>query len=271
MKVHIILTNKFHSDDVSEIDLKNCVCAVIDTIRATSTIATMLGCGGNSVVIADSKAEALKLKKVFNDFILCGEEGGLAPRGFEFNNSPVEISKMGATGKNFILMTTNGTQSIFKVRDCIEVFAISILNLHYTIDFMIDSAIKNSSDLLFLCSGVKGMITYDDAFTAGLAVKYILTRPYKFEYSDSAKLVLSAALCEFDIIDALEKSLSAKLLRSVGYGDDISFLSHLNKYRIAPKLSKLNIKKLKPRHISLEDLKSYLGYDILYLMEKGTK
>jgi len=241
---------------------------VIDTIRATSTITTVLGCGGNSVIIAGSKAEAFKLKKVFNEYILCGEEEGLSPKGFDFDNSPLEISRIDTMGKDFILMTTNGTRSFFKVKDCKEVFAISLLNLNYTIDCIIDSALKDSSDLLFLCSGIKGMIAYDDAFTAGLAVKYLLTKPHKFDYADSSKLVLSAALSEFDIASAIEKSLSAKLLRSVSSGEDISFLSHLNKYRVAPRLNKLNIKELKPENITLKELRSFLGYDTLYVLKK---
>lgn len=267
MKIHVLLTNRFIPEDLAEIDLKNCVCAVIDTIRATSTIATIIGCGGNSIVVAGNKAEAFKLKKVFSDFILCGEEGGLAPKGFDFNNSPLDISKINSEGKNFILMTTNGTQSIFKVKDCKEVYAISLLNLNYTVDCMIESATENSSDLLFLCSGIKGAISYDDAFNAGLCIKYLLTKPLKFEYTDSAKLVLSAALSEFDTACALEKSNSAKLLRSVSTGDDISFLSHLNKYKVAPRLYKISIKELKHVHMTVKEIRDYLGYDILYVLK----
>jgi len=269
LKVHVIFTNRFHPEDITEINLKNCICAVIDTIRATSTITTMLGCGGSSIIVAGSKSEAFKLKKVFSEYILCGEEGGVAPEGFDYDNSPLEISRIDCTGMDFILMTTNGTRSIFKVKECREVFAISLLNLNYTIDCMVDCALKDSSDILILCSGIKGEVSYDDTFNAGLCIKYMLKKPYKFEFTDSSKLVLSAALSEFDITGALEKSTSAKLLRLVSTGDDISFLSHLNKYRVAPRLNKINIREVKPGNISAKELKSYLGYDTIYVLKKG--
>jgi len=241
LKVHVILTNRFVPEDLGQLRLKNCICAVIDTIRATSTIAAMLGCGGESVIIAADKKQAFELKDIFKDHLLCGEVGGLAPRGFDYGNSPLEISNLDVKGKNFILMTTNGTQSIFKVSECAEIFTLSILNLNHVLDSMIDSALKKNCDILLLCSGEKGRIAYDDAYTAGLAVKYLLTKPYAFEFSDSAKLVLGVSLSEFHVLDALEKSSSAKSLRAVSpisSGGDIEYLCHLNRFRVAPVMSK---------------------------------
>jgi 2-phosphosulfolactate phosphatase len=247
LKVHVLLTNRFGPDELGEVKLSNCVCAVIDTIRATSTIAAMLGCGGESVIIAADKKHAFELKALFKDHILCGEIGGLAPKGFDFGNSPLEISNIGIKGKNFILMTTNGTQSIFKASECAEVFTLSILNINHVLDCMIESALEKNCDVLLLCSGEKGKIAYDDAYTAGLAVKYLLTRPYVFEFSDSAKIVLSTSLSEINVSDALEKSTSARSLRAaspVSAGLDIAYVGSPNVFNVAPVVSKEKIKSL---------------------------
>ena len=247
MKVHVLLTNRFGPDDLGEVKLRNCICAVIDTIRATSTIAAMLGCGGESVIVAADKKQAFELKAFFKDYLLCGEVGGLAPKGFDCGNSPVEISNLDLKGKNFILMTTNGTQSIFKVSECAEVFTLSILNINHVLDCMIESALEKNCDILLLCSGEKGKIAYDDAYTAGLAVKYLLTRPFSFEFTDSAKIVLGASLSENTISDALEKSTSARSLRAaspVSSGEDIAYVSCPNRFKVAPVMSKEKIKLL---------------------------
>jgi len=66
-----------------------------------------------------------------------------------------------------------------------------------------------------------------------MAVKYLLTRSLKFQYSDSAKLVLSAALGEKNIKSALEKSTSAASLKKVGLGEDIAFCARLNGYNLS--------------------------------------
>lgn len=269
IKVHVILTNYFETKTLTEIDISNCICAVIDTIRATSTITTMLACGGKNVIIASNKSEALGLKNLFPDHLLCGEEGGLAPEGFDYGNSPLEISGISIKNKSFILMTTNGTRSFFAVKDFSDVYALSILNLNTVMQYLIESASSGLKDILLLCSGEKGKVAYDDAYTAGLAIKFMLTRPYSFEFSDTAKLVLSAALCEFDINSALEKSCSARSLRKVTNGNDIEFLSHINRYRVVPKLEKSTLKKIIPDLKRVKNLK-IKHKDFIYIMKSCT-
>jgi hypothetical protein len=56
-----------------------------------------------------------------------------------------------------------------------------------------------------------------------------------FEFSDSAKLVLSAVLGDTDLNGAMEKSTSAISLRGVGLGDDIELCARLNKYNLVIK------------------------------------
>jgi len=242
LKVHVILSNRFEPAEIAEVKIKNCICAVIDTIRATSTIVTLIGCGADKVIVAADKKEAFFLKSVFKGSILCGEEKGLPPKGFDFGNSPLEISSADLNGRTFIIMTTNGTQSILKAKQCRKVYALSTLNLNFCIDRVIEKSQESKSDILLVCSGEKGKIAYDDAYTAGLAVKYLLTKPYKLEFTDAAKLVLAASLSEANTEDALEKSCSAKSLRAAGLGSDIAYISQLNKFKVAPLMS---IQKLK--------------------------
>ena len=234
MKVHVILSNRFEPAEIAEVKLKNCICAVIDTIRATSTIVILIGCGAEKVIVAADKKEAFFLKTVFKGSILCGEEKGLPPKGFDFGNSPLEISSADLNGRTFIIMTTNGTQSILKAKQCRKVYALSTLNLNFCIDRIAEKSQESNSDILLVCSGEKGKIAYDDAYTAGLAVKYLLTKPYKLEFTDAAKLVLAASLSETNTEDALEKSCSAKSLRAAGLGSDIAFISQLNSFKVAP-------------------------------------
>jgi len=268
VKIHVIFTNRFDRKDIEEIDLANCVCGVIDTIRATSTIATILGCGGREVIVAGNKRQAFILKKIFNDYLLCGEEGGIAPKGFDYGNSPLEISNLDIKDRGFILMTTNGTQSIFKTSQCPAVFVLSILNMNYTVNTLIDYASNNKNDIALLCSGQKGKIAYDDVYTAGIAVKYLLTKPLRFEFSDSAKLAMTTALTDCDVINALEKSCSAISLRKVCSGEDIAFCSQLNKFKIAAKLHILNLKNIKaeePYRTYLKNKKTKTNYEIAQL------
>ncbi len=231
MIVDIALSNNFNQDSL-KVDIGSSVCAVIDVIRATSTIATLFGSGVNSIIVAGTLDEAYSLKKAFPDRLLCGEKGGLKPDGFDYGNSPLEFSTLDLRGRQAILKTTNGTVSFMTAAKSPAVFSLAALNFRHTMKDVLDNALRNKRDMLFLCSGEMGKIAYDDAYIAGLAVKYLLSKPHDFVYSDSAKLVLSAAIGDRSISDALSKSISAGSLRGVGLGDDIEFCSRLNGYNL---------------------------------------
>jgi len=111
--VDVILSNNFNPENL-KVGIGNSVCAVIDVIRATSTIATLFGSGVNSIIVAGTLDEAYSLKKAFPDRLLCGEKGGLKPNGFDHGNSPLEFSTVDLSGRQAILKTTNGTVAFMK-------------------------------------------------------------------------------------------------------------------------------------------------------------
>jgi len=232
--IDVALSNNFEQGSLKA-DIENCVCAVIDVIRATSTIAALFGSGIKSVIIASNLDQAYALKKDFPERLLCGENKGLAPEGFDYGNSPLEFSRLDLSGREAILKTTNGTVSFLKAVASPAVFSLAALNFRHTMDAVLSCALEMKKDILLMCSGEMGKVAYDDTYIAGMAVKYILTRPGKFEFSDSAKLVLSSVLGEKSIEAALVKSISAASLKKVGLGGDIAFCARLNNYNLAIK------------------------------------
>ena len=234
MIIDIALSNNFEPESL-KVDIEDCICAVIDVTRATSTIATLFGSGVKSIMIASDLDQAYALKKDFPERLLCGENKGLAPEGFDYGNSPLEFSGLELSGREAILKTTNGTVSFLKAMASPFVFSLAALNFRYTMDAVLSCAMEMEKSILLICSGEMGKVAYDDTYIAGMAVKYILTRPGKFEFSDSAMLVLSSVLGEKSIEAALIKSTSAKSLKKVGLGDDIAFCARLNNYNLAIK------------------------------------
>lgn len=236
MIVDILLSNKI-GEETLKVKIKDSVCGVIDVIRATSTITTLIAKGIDKIFVADSKKNAIALKKSNKKYVLCGEEGGHPPKGFDYGNSPLELSDVNnLKDRTAIIKTTNGTVSFYKVKNSIAAYALSILNLDYTIDCMVRKAKNNNNNLLFVCSGEAGSIAFDDVYVAGLAIKKLLTKGLNIDFTDTCKIVLNSVLTESNINNALEKSVSARSLRGVGLGDDISFCSNLNKYKVCGKL-----------------------------------
>jgi len=234
LKVDAALTNRFDQKDL-DVEVRGSIAAVIDVIRATSSIAALFAGGAGSVTIAATLEEAYRLKKKEPGKLLCGEVSGLPPEGFDYGNSPLEFSRLKLGGRKAILKTTNGTASFLRARESQAVYSLSALNFSAVLKKILEEAEKTGKDILFICSGELGRLAYDDAYIAGLAVKYIMENsPEPPGLSDSARLILSAVKGDRDIERALEASTSARSLKAVGLGDDIPFCARLDEYDVAP-------------------------------------
>jgi len=233
MKIKVILTNNF---DKSTVNLQNKICLIIDILRTTSAVTSILGSGAERIVISSSLKQAFHLKKYFKDYILCGEHMALKPQGFDYEILPYYLSKINFKDKNIILKTTNGTRSYIKAQEARVVLTLSLLNLNYTLDLAVKYANKLNTDLLFLCSGILKDIAYDDAFAAGLAINYLIKNYENIELDDSSELVLNAALNENNTYKALAKTRSGKWTLDLGLKDELLYSSKLNKINITGKL-----------------------------------
>jgi 2-phosphosulfolactate phosphatase len=107
---------------------KNRVVMVIDVLRASSTIVTLLEHGCKAVYILREEKEALKLHKK-TGMILSGERDGLKLPGFAMGNSPCEVleDKSRVKDQGVILTTTNGTR-VIEALEVVEIMGL-ILNI----------------------------------------------------------------------------------------------------------------------------------------------
>ena len=86
--------------------------AVIDVFRAFTSAAVALANGALSIVMVRTVEEAVALRDAGIGHICMGEVHGRAPPGFDFGNSPFEISGVDFGGKKIIQRTSAGTQGI---------------------------------------------------------------------------------------------------------------------------------------------------------------
>ena len=86
--------------------------AIIDVFRAFTTAAVALANGASRIVMVRSVEEALALRDAGIGQICMGEVRGRAPDGFDFGNSPFEVSDVDFSGKTIIQRTSAGTQGI---------------------------------------------------------------------------------------------------------------------------------------------------------------
>ena len=101
--------------------------AIIDVFRAFTTAAVALANGASHIVMVDSVDEALALRARGFGEMCMGEVGGRAPEGFDFGNSPFEISATDFRGRGVIQRTGAGTQGIVAARAATRLYAASFV------------------------------------------------------------------------------------------------------------------------------------------------
>ena len=224
---HEQLENYQHKD-------KNVV--VIDVLRATSTINTILFSGAKSVMPVETLDECMKLRD--QGYIIMAERMGKKVEGFDFGNSPTKIEKSEFEGKDVGIATSNGTKAIVKTKGSHITLIGSFLNLSKIIEYINSS----NNDALLVCSGWKGSTNLEDTLCAGAIVAGL----QNFEY-DSDTVIIAKKLYEQskgDILSLMQKSSHAKRLSGYDNVKDIEFCSQVDTQEILPFFDKEKIRLL---------------------------
>jgi 2-phosphosulfolactate phosphatase len=133
--------------------------AIIDVFRAFTTAAVALANGASSIVMVRTVEEALALREAGIGQICMGEVRGRAPDGFDFGNSPFEVSRVDFHGKTIIQRTSAGTQSIVAARQAHRLYAASLV----TADATVRAILSGSPDQVSLVAmGDNGLKRTDE-------------------------------------------------------------------------------------------------------------
>ena len=204
---------------------------VIDVLRATSTIAIALANGAEMIIPVRNIDDALELKKQLPDAVLAGERKGEILDGFDIGNSPHEYIKENVEGKVIISCTTNGTAAIDAAKGSPAVFCGAIINAQA----VADTLLAQNSDLVILCSGTDGQISYDDIIGAGAVIYKIYEKETDIYMSDAAKIAFqSYAINKQNILKGLQSSYHGDKLTRAGKGQDVIFCAKEDIVNITP-------------------------------------
>jgi 2-phosphosulfolactate phosphatase len=107
--------------------------AIIDVFRAFTTAAVAFANGATRITMVASVEEALALRERGVGQICMGEVGGRPVEGFDFGNSPYELSKVDLSGVAVIQRTSAGTQGITTAAKVAQhMFAASLVTVSAT-------------------------------------------------------------------------------------------------------------------------------------------
>jgi len=218
-------------------ELRGRVCIVVDLLRASSSIATILARGAREVVPAAGIEEARRLHSQHPGYLLCGEQGGLPPEGFDYGNSPSEFARIDLAGRSIILATSNGTRILSQAAAASRVLVGGLLNR----SAVATAAAAFGGEITIVCAGAyEGQVfALEDAISAGAIVQRLLELTPAASLSDGAR----AALAIFesarpDLPSAIAACSHAQDLVEIGLGEDIAYCARLDALPVAPLLAR---------------------------------
>lgn len=200
--------------------IENKTVVVIDILRATSTITTILENGAKSVIPVKEETEARQYKE--KGYLVGGERGGETIDGFDFGNSPFHYKPEIVKGKDIVLTTTNGTKCIEMSEQAAEVVAGSFLNLQAVIKHLK----KTKRDVVLFAAGWENRVNLEDTLFAGAVAE-----AFNDANKDDASLLSIAAYkaAKDNLFATLQDSDHFQRLANKGVTKDIEYCCKVDK------------------------------------------
>ncbi|MEO7503175.1 MAG: 2-phosphosulfolactate phosphatase [Gemmatimonadaceae bacterium] len=245
MKLQVLLA----PNEISPGAVLGHVVAMIDVLRASTTIATALANGARSVVPVESAHLAIVHSKQFerSEVLLAGEQKMQPISGFDLGNSPSSFTSEAVSSKTIMLTTTNGTRALTGLIGARDVVVASYVN-HSAVAAMLGTAVRSDTNVSIVCAGDEGHFSLEDAACAGRYIRSLSQR-------HRASIVLNDAACACEIIDRkygdniakiFRDSSHGKALAEAGFGEDLAFCSAVDSQPVVPIYQDRQITRLGP-------------------------
>lgn len=213
------------------------VCVVVDVIRASTSLITLVERGAAPIYIASDVASARAAAAERDGMVLAGEEAGLAPAGFHYGNSPVELSRAPVAGKPVIFVTTNGTAAIRAVEGAAAVLVGALRNGTAVCHQAWQLARQDEGDVTIVCAGREQAFGLDDAYCAGFLVDRLLERGPS-ELTDGAKAALRLYRTEPDALALFRSSAAGQNVMRIGLAHDLEYCAQPDASSVVPRLGR---------------------------------
>jgi len=213
------------------------VCVVVDVLRASTSLVTLVERGAGPIHIATSVAAARESPVARAGAVLAGEQEGVAPPGFDFGNSPVELARAPVRGRPVVFVTTNGTAAIQAVRRLGPVLVGAMRNATAVAAEAWAAAQASASDLTIVCAGREGGFGFDDAYCAGVLVSRLLPLG-TLELTDGAAAALQLFRAEPDAEAVFTRSAAGQNVIRLGLGADVAFCAARDRSTAVPRLGR---------------------------------
>ena len=212
------------------------VVAVIDVLRASTSIANAVANGAKNVVPLESTEEVITRSKAFarSEVCLAGEQRMLAVPGFDCGNSPRDFVPEVVQGKTVLLSTTNGTLALLALQGAREVVVASYVNFSAVLA-LLRAAARGGADISILCAGRERQFSLEDSACAGRYVRHLVRRTAHAQLNDAARACVLLDRRYADQLDVLFADAEhGKALAAAGFADDLALCAAVDSCPVIP-------------------------------------
>lgn len=247
----------FGVTEVAPADVAGRVVAVIDVLRASTTITVALANGARAIIPCASAEEASLRAKALTrtDLRLAGERKMRPIPGFDLGNSPTEFTREAVDGKTIVFATTNGTPALLAVQagGAADVVVAAYVNFSAVL-VLLRTALRGGTDITLLCAGQDRRFALEDALCAGRYLRK-LTADFSTVGHNDAALACLALEQRFGggggdgagLLPAVfTASEHGRALAESGYAKDLDLCAALDAYPVVPIYQERQITKLGP-------------------------
>lgn len=212
------------------------VVAVIDVLRASTTIAAALANGAKKVLPFESTDEVITRAKQFDrsEVRLAGERKMFPIPGFDLGNSPCEVTREVVEGKTVLLTTTNGTATLIGVQGARDIVVASYVNFS-AVATLLRTAARGGTDITIVCAGRDRQFSLEDSACAGRYARAVSKRIPRAELGDGAYACTVLDRKYGDRLDQLfADSEHGQALADAGFSDDLVVCAAVDSYPVIP-------------------------------------
>ncbi len=224
----------YHTPESTPKDsLPDCA-VVIDVLRATTTIATVLNSGAEAV---QTFSDVEKLMEVSQEWlpdkgIRAGERGGAKVEGFDLGNSPLDCTPERVADKRFFLTTTNGTRALQRVEQAATVITAAMINRKSAVDYLL----KTKPETVWLVgSGWEGGYSLEDTVCAG-AIAHTLLKDENLKVGNDEVIAATALYSQWhdNLLEMFHRSSHGQRLLRLNCDQDLQYCAKSDIMEILP-------------------------------------
>jgi 2-phosphosulfolactate phosphatase len=213
----------------------NDIYIVVDVIRATTSLTTILEQGASSVLIADTLQQAQEAAQQAPGSLLCGERNALPLPDFDYGNSPAQFSQFDLSGRELILTTTNGTRAFFACPEQSIRLAGCFYNAQAVTAHALQRADEQQSNIAIICAAEQNQFALDDATCAGYLALELQRQLPALQIHESV-LAATALYHTYPPPKLLDYCNSARSVAAAGLQEDLEFCMRISQSEGVPQV-----------------------------------